>query len=627
MKFLTAFLLLCTCAVFPQKPEFAFPLIPAGLTENANAVVRLNKLDIEIPSKSTVVIKTYRAVTVLNEKGLSALNANETRNVRSIGAVVYDAYGVEIKKLRRKDFKETSVSQGSLISDNKMVYLDYTPVKYPFTMVYESETSDSNTAFLPQWFPIDEPFCSVEKSIVTVNYPSDLGFKYKNYNFAPNQLVETKSANSLTLSVENLPATKAEQYSPSFSQLVPYTLFGLEKFKLEGVEGDAASWQSFGKWMHDNLLVGTDALSDETKSTIRTLVGAEKDPIAKARIVYQYMQSKTRYVSIQLGIGGWKPMLAKDVDRLGYGDCKALTNYTKALLDAVGVQSHYAVIYGDEQKRSLNPDFVSMQGNHVILAIPNNNAYTWLECTSQTAPFGFQANFTDDRMALLIKPEGGELVRTTVYDSKKNAQQSEGRYAIDADGVTSGTVRIKSHGTQFDYKQSLTRLSQTDLDLHYKNYFSNVNNLKVKKATITNDRDVVEFVEDIIIEAERYASVDQNRIIFPVNLFNQQRSVPQRYRTRTNPVEISRGYFDYDDIIIDLPAGYKIEAKPDNALITEKFGEYKTEYELISENQVRYKRYLEIKEGQFDTKDYESFRKFRENIARNDNAKMVLVKI
>src|SRR5690606_3862327 len=198
-------------------------------------------------------------------------------------------------------------------------------------------------------------------------YPSDLGFKYKNYNFAPNQLVETKSANSLTLSVENLPATKAEQYSPSFSQLVPYTLFGLEKFKLEGVEGDAASWQSFGKWMHDNLLVGTNALSDETKSTIRTLVGAEKDPIAKARIVYQYMQSKTRYVSIQLGIGGWKPMLAKDVDRLGYGDCKALTNYTKALLDAVGVQSHYAVIYGDEQKRSLNPDFVSMQGNHVIL--------------------------------------------------------------------------------------------------------------------------------------------------------------------------------------------------------------------------------------------------------------------
>ena len=57
----------------------------------------------------------------------------------------------------------------------------------------------------------------------------------------------------------------------------------------------------------------------------------ETDPIEKAKIVYKYMQEKTRYISVQVGIGGFKPMLAKDVDRLGYGDCKALSNYTKAL--------------------------------------------------------------------------------------------------------------------------------------------------------------------------------------------------------------------------------------------------------------------------------------------------------
>jgi hypothetical protein len=28
----------------------------------------------------------------------------------------------------------------------------------------------------------------------------------------------------------------------------------------------------------------------------------------KAKLIYDYVQQKSRYVSIQVGIGGWKPM-------------------------------------------------------------------------------------------------------------------------------------------------------------------------------------------------------------------------------------------------------------------------------------------------------------------------------
>lgn len=84
-------------------------------------------------------------------------------------------------------------------------------------------------------------------------------------------------------------------------------------------------------------------------------------------------------------------MLAKDVDRLGYGDCKALTNYTRALPQVVGVPSYYTIIYGDRQRRDLHQDFVSMQGNHAILAVPVKDQIYWLECTSQVHPFGFKA--------------------------------------------------------------------------------------------------------------------------------------------------------------------------------------------------------------------------------------------
>ena len=115
-------------------------------------------------------------------------------------------------------------------------------------------------------------------------------------------------------------------------------------------------------------------------------------------------------------------------------------------------------------------------------------------------------------------------------------------------------------------------------------------------------------------------------MVFALNAYNPSFSVPQRYRNRTNPFEISRGYYDYDEVTIDLPKSFVIEAKPEDVEIKSVFGEYKTEYVILNESQLIYKRIYQINPGLYDKKDYENFRKFREQIAKNDNAKIVLVK-
>ncbi|TPD68230.1 DUF3857 domain-containing protein [Flavobacterium microcysteis] len=614
-----------------QDIEYTVANIPAELKENANAVVRLDQKNIVIASRKSMITTTKSIVTVLNENGLSYMNLSEyfsgRERIKSIEAQFYNAFGKEIKKVKRKDFKENSVSGNSIISDGKILYYDYTPIEYPFTVVFSSETETSNTAFMPRWFPVPGFSVSVEKSNITIKVPSDLGFKYKEFNMLdnPNITKEVKS-DGVSFTANNMVTYKAEEYSPSFDSYSPNVMMGLDFFNLEGVDGTAKSWAEMGKWFSDKILAGTSELPEETKVKIKALIGDEKDPLKKAKIVYGYVQEKVRYISIQEGIGGWRPMLAKDVDRLGYGDCKALTNYTKSLLDAVGVQSYYVRLYGDRNKKSVIPDLVSMQSNHVILAIPDKEKYVWLECTSQTLPFGFQGDFTDDRNALVLKPEGGEIVRTNVYETKDNTQITKGNYSVSDDGMISGKLEIKSKGIQYDKKLNINEKSVDDLKKIYKNYFSHINNLKIIKTDILNDKDNIEFTEKISLEAAGYANKTGDRLIFALNAYNPSSSVPQRYRNRTNPFEISRGFYDYDEVTIDLPKGFVIEAKPENTEIKSAFGDYKTEYVILNENQLIYKRTYQINSGQFDKKDYENFRKFKEQIAKNDNAKIALVK-
>ncbi|MEP7094883.1 MAG: DUF3857 domain-containing protein [Flavobacterium sp.] len=615
-----------------QKSEYAIAKIADSLKENANAVVCLDQMDITIVSQRNMNIKTQRIVTVFNEKGSSEIDAyqhyDKTTSVRSIEAIVYDAFGNEIKKIKRKDFKDQSAVSGStLFSDSRVLYLEYTPISYPYTIVYNSEIETTNTAFIPQWYFFGGYYVSIEKSILNVTFPNDLGFKKKEFQFLDFKIKKTVDTDTkLSYEAVNILAQKSEDFSPSSRDLFPRVMMGLEKFHLEGVDGTATTWEAFGKWYSDKILTGTTVLSEETKAKIKVLVGDEKDPVKKAKIIYDYMQKKSRYVNIAIGIGGWKPMLASDVDRLGYGDCKALSNYTKALLQAVDVPSYNTILYGDRNKSDIQSDFVSMQGNHMILAIPNGDNYTWLECTSQDGPFGYQGTFTDDRNVLVVKPEGGVIVRTKIYEDKGNAQTDKGSYRIDENGNFSGSVTIFSEGSQYSSKSGIETLQPNEKETHYKEYWDNINNLKLAKITFTNDKENVRFTEDIQMSASNYAAISANKMIFAVDAFNKNDGDVKRIRNRKNPFQIQRGYIDSDEIEINLPAGFTIEFLPSNFELKGKFGEYKTEIIKKDSNKLIYKRTMLLSKGKYSNKEYDEYRAFMEQVSRNDNAKIILTK-
>lgn len=634
MKFQIHFFyfLLFTNFLFSQNIEFNASKIPDSLKRNANAVIRVNDVLINITAQNAMTVSTKVVTTILNEYGLRNLSLSDSydknRRIAKIQATVLDAFGNEIKTYRRKDFKDVSVADGfSIFNDNRALYLDYTPIAYPFTIIFESQIETSNTAFIPSWNPVDDYYVSTEEAKLKIKIPVGLKMNFKELNFSPKYSIEiNNSENEINYAIKNISAKKREELSPSFNKIFPFVIFGLNNFSLEGIDGTANSWKEMGDWFYNKILNGTFDLPLETIDKVKKLVENEKDPIKKAQIIYQYVQDKTRYVSIQEGIGGWKPMNAKDVDKLGYGDCKALTNYTRALLNAVGIESYYCRLYGQSAIREIYSDLVSFQSNHVILAIPNNDDYVWLECTSQTQPFGFQGDFTDDRSAFLIKPNGSEIVKTKTFSEKDNLRKSKVNYIISEDGMINANLKMVSYGIQYDNHFKKERLSKVEQIKNYKEEFRNVNNLQVKKIVFSNDKTTIQFTEELELEAVNYAQNTGGKLMFAVNAFNQNSYVPKKYKVRELPFEIERGYTDEDETEIALPEGYLIEAKPSDVELTTEFGSYKIEFIASDNNTLICKRTLIINKGFYENTKFETYRKFRETIAKTDNSKMIISK-
>ena len=64
------------------------------------------------------------------------------------------------------------------------------------------------------------------------------------------------------------------------------------------------------------------------------------------------------------------PFPATFVDEKKYGDCKALSNYMRALLKAVDIPSYYALIRAGENEEPADFDFPHNNFNHAILCVP-----------------------------------------------------------------------------------------------------------------------------------------------------------------------------------------------------------------------------------------------------------------
>ena len=343
-------------------------------------------------------------------------------------------------------------------------------------------------------------------------------------------------------------------------------------------------------------------------------------------ILYNYLQQNSRYVSVQLGVGGWQPFDANYVATNKYGDCKALSNYMIALLKEAGINANYVLIKAGEGEEPIQTDFPETQFNHATVCVPLQKDSVWLECTSQTKAAGYAGTFTGNRFALLVNETGGHIVATPFYTAKDNVVKRKINATVNKDGNLTAEVKTTYSGCESDNlhyklesadKQEIEDNLKRNLDLP---------TYDVTSYTYKENKTAIPSIDEVLnINVTNYATSMGKRFFLMPDILTHADLKIDTSEKRVYDIVLNKSFAHIDSATINLSENYTVESLPKDVNLKTDYGEYSISFKY-SNNTVLCVRKIEQNASRFPATEYKDFGAFINTIYKSDRSRIVFIK-
>ena len=614
-----------------QNIDPAVSSISPELLEGADAVIRLHHRKVELDGPGKGRMSVEKMVTILNSDGLAHASIrvpyNSFSDVSKIKGSLYDADGNEVQSIKNRDFDDESlISSFSLAEDSRIIKGDFRHPEYPFTIQYSYHIDYSGFIQLPAWIPISREKTALEFGELIVSLPPSLGFEYRKFNLPDESesIFRENYKEGYRWELSDLPAVKREVMGPPWFRLFPAVVMRTNHFEMEENPGNMESWSALGSWF-GNLWQGRDELPDTVKQTVDRMIAEHGVTKELIEAIYSHLQSKTRYVSIQLGIGGFQTETAAFTASNLYGDCKALSNYMLAMLRYAGFDARPALIRNGGFSFPFDPEFVHNPFNHAVIAIQFEGETIWAEATSSSFPLGYLGSSNSNRHALLFSETGGELVETPEQTPSQNYQKRNALINLNSDGTASLSIKTEYGGKQHEHIRQLTRESTIQQDRYVRNLLPfSLYEMQEYSAKADPVKPSAELI--LNLDVETFANKLGSRLMFHPNLLERRQSYVPADDDRKQPVYIGQAYHDVDELTFNIPDGFVIEAAPDSVNLDFEFGNYSAKITPSDDGRtLHYYREIVMTPGIIPPDKFEIFRETMNSIWKSDNSQVVLV--
>jgi len=545
-------------------------------------------------------------------------------------------------EVKEKDAIETAllgVQNGELMTDLKSKILTI-PAADPGNVVgYEIE-QELRPYVLQDFWAFQEVEVPVRQARYSLQLPA--GWEYKAVWLNHPDVQPTGGGGQWQWVVNDVKAIKPESGMPPWEGVAGFmvvSLFGNASGRTNGFQ----DWKAMGKW-ESGLAEGRREASPEIKRKTAEITANAPTTLAKMRALAQFMQKDIRYVAIQLGIGGWQPHPAPEIFLHKYGDCKDKATLLSTMLAEVGVESYYVAI--NTQRGTITPATPATRWfDHVILAIhlpddlndpslhmiishPKLGRLLIFDPTDEFTPFGHLRGELQENYALLVTPDGGELIKLPQLPAAMNGVVRTAKLVLTSSGALSGEFIEQRNGDYGTEQRASLKSVTKDADRvkFLETLISHsLSTFQLTKASFSNLNQVDQpFGYQYSLVAQNYAKTAGDLLLVrPRVLGSNVSDFLEKKEPRMYPVEFEGPAKNTDTIEIALPAGYEVDDLPPPINADYSFASYHSKTE-VNGNTLKYTRTFEVKELSVPVSKAEELKKLYRIIAGDERNTAVL---
>jgi uncharacterized protein DUF3857/transglutaminase superfamily protein len=645
LPFFTGF----TTARAGDAPQWMRALVNAPLPahdEKTDAVVLYAQETLNVQANGKIKSTIRRAYKILRpggrDYGRLRFDFDSETRINNIHAWCIPAQGKDYE-VKDKDALETAlfgVLNGELVSDVRSKLLQI-PAPDPGNIVgYELEREQRPYVLQDFWsFQSEIP---VREAHYTLQLPSGWEYKASWLNHAA--VDPTPSGNNQwQWTITDIPGVRPEAAMPPAEGVMGLMMVSLMP-PAGGPKKGFDSWIEMGRW-EATLAQDRRNSTPEIKQKVAALTASTPATLEKMRALARFVQADIRYVAIQLGIGGWQPHPAPDIFAHKYGDCKDKATLMSTLLKEIGVDSYYlsvntergtvtpatpATRWFDHEILAVHlPDDVKDASLQAVFEHPRLGRLLIFDPTDELTPYGQLRGNLQANYALLVAPDGGELILLPKLPAFINGIRRDAKLTLSSTGVLTGEITDVRMGDSGKTQRAALRSAATDKDKikPIETLLSHsLANYQLTKATVTNlQQNDQPLAYNYSLVVPSYAKPAGNLLLVrPRVVGSKSTDFLETKEPRRFPVEFEGPSLDSDAFEITLPAGYEVDDLPPPVDADFPFASYHSKT-VASGNTLRYTRTFELKEVTVPVAQIADLKKLYRIIA-NDERNTAVIK-